>query len=123
MGGWCLASAVSTKRREGRTLAKPARCHPEEEGLLLLDRESSTGTGAICAAPAGRARSRPGESASMTRIADQPRRILLQRTIDHLREALALCDQLAEQVPACHLQHALDLLAAKNRVSDSPQLH
>jgi hypothetical protein len=43
--------------------------------------------------------------------AGEPRReILRERALDHVRRALALCDELSEPVPACHLQHARDLL-------------
>jgi hypothetical protein len=38
------------------------------------------------------------------------RQILVERTLDHVRHALALCDELSATLPACHLQHALDLL-------------
>jgi hypothetical protein len=54
----------------------------------------------------------------MSRATDRTRQILLERALDHLRNALLLCDQLAESVPACHLQHALDLLDSAAAAAD-----
>jgi hypothetical protein len=46
----------------------------------------------------------------MPRVIGRSRELLLEQMLYHLRSALALCDEIAEPVPACHLQHAIDLL-------------
>ena len=38
------------------------------------------------------------------------RQALLEEALGHVRSAIDLCDRLGEALPACYLQHGLDVL-------------
>ncbi|QAY79050.1 hypothetical protein [Sphingosinicella sp. BN140058] len=46
----------------------------------------------------------------MNQATNPDRQAIVDQALEHLRQAIELCDAIGETVPACHLQMGLDML-------------